>query len=305
VFKQLISWEMLSLTVLISIPYILAALGGMFSERSGIINIGLEGIILNGALSAVLGTWYTGSPWWGLLSAVLGGGLTAFVHALATIRFRVNQIVSGFAVNLLAIGLTRFILKIVFHSSSNSERIPGLPFWQVSFLSQIPVINIIVTRPLVFITFLLIIGSYFFLFRTVFGLHLRSVGENPEAGDTLGLPVERLRYAGVLLSGFLAGLGGAWLALEQHQFIDGMSNGRGYIALAALIFGKWKPHGILLASLLFGFAEAMQIELQSIGVRLPFQFIQMIPYLLTIIVLSGVVGRSIPPAALGTVYRRE
>jgi len=301
-WQTIFSLVMVTQTIRISIPYILASIGGTFSERGGVINIGLEGMILNGAFCAVLATWYTGNAWAGVIAAVIGGVLTALIHAVVSIRYKANQIISGVAINLFAVGITKFILKIVFHSSSNSERVAGLPLWKIPIIDRIPVINTIFSTPLILLTLGIIILSHILIFKTPFGLRLRSCGEHPQASDTLGVKVNLMRYSGVLISGALAGLGGGWLSLDQHCFTDGMSGGRGFIALAAMIFGKWTPLGATGAALLFGFAEALQIQLQSAGVKIPTQFVQMIPYLLTMVVLASAIGRAVPPAADGIPY---
>ncbi len=301
-WQTIFSLVMVTQTIRISIPYILASIGGTFSERGGVINIGLEGMILNGAFCAVLATWYTGNAWAGVIAAVIGGALTALIHAVVSIRYKANQIISGVAINLFAVGITKFILKIVFHSSSNSERVAGLPLWKIPIIDRIPVINTIFSTPLILLTLGIIILSHILIFKTPFGLRLRSCGEHPQASDTLGVKVNLMRYSGVLISGALAGLGGGWLSLDQHCFTDGMSGGRGFIALAAMIFGKWTPLGATGAALLFGFAEALQIQLQSAGVKIPTQFVQMIPYLLTLVVLASAIGRAVPPAADGIPY---
>lgn len=290
-------------TIRISVPLILAALGGVCSERSGVINVALEGIMLNGAFCAVLGTYYFGNPWAGLVASVLGGILTAVIHGIITIRYKADQIISGIAINLLALGVTKFFLKVIFHSSSNSTRIIGFEAWEAHFQSM-PVIKDIIGDPLIFITILSIVAVHFSLFRTPWGLRLRAVGEHPQAADTLGVHVNRMRIMGVLLSGCLAGLAGAWLAFDQHQFTDNMSAGRGFIALAAMIIGKWTPLGAVGAALLFGFAEGLQMQLQAWGVHIPTQFVQMTPYLLTIVVLAGLIGKATPPSSLGLPYKK-
>ena len=304
-FLQIFSFALLSTTIRISIPYILAALGATVSELGGVVNIGLEGLILIGAFCSVLGTYYTGNPWLGVLCAMAGGMLFAGIHAVVCVKFRANQIISGLALNIMAVGVTKFFLKYFFHSSSNSGRISGLPEWDLPFLSGVPVLGDIVSNPLILLTILLVFAVLYAVYRTPFGLRLRAVGENPEAADTLGVNIYKMRYAGVLISGALAALGGAWLAYDQHQFTDGMSGGRGYIALTAMIFGKWNPALAALASLLFGFAEAIQIQLQTMGVNLPGQFIQMIPYVLTIVVLAGSFSKSTAPSADGVPYEKE
>jgi simple sugar transport system permease protein len=287
----------------ISVPYTLAALGATFSERGGVINIALEGIMLNGALAYVLGANATGNPWAGVASAVLAGMATGWIHGIVTVRFRADQITSGLGINLLAAGLTKFVLTQVFHSSSNSSRVVGLPGWHLLGLENLPAIGSVLGTPLVVLTLLLVLLGQALLFRSVFGLRLRSIGERPEAAATLGLPVTFYRYAGVVISGALAGLGGAWLASEQHSFTDGMTNGRGYIAIAAMIVGKWSPLGAAAACLLFGAAEALQITLQ--GAAFPTELLQMLPYLVTMLALAGFIGRAIPPRSLGTPYDPE
>jgi simple sugar transport system permease protein len=290
-------------TLRISVPYTLAALGATFSERGGVINIALEGMMLNGALAYVLGAHWTGSPWVGVLAAIVVGALTGLLHAVVTVRFRADQITSGLGINLLAAGLTKFVLTQVFDSSSNSSRVVGLPDWDLFGLSRLPALGPVLATPLVLLTLLLVLLGQALLFRTVFGLRLRGIGERPEAAAALGLPVARYRTAGVLLSGALAGLGGAWLASEQHSFTDGMTNGRGYIAIAAMIVGKWSPLGAGAACLLFGAAEALQITLQ--GSAFPSELLQMLPYLVTMLALAGFIGRAVPPRSLGTPYDPE
>jgi ABC-type uncharacterized transport system permease subunit len=287
----------------IGVPYTLAALGSTFSERGGVINIALEGMMLNGALAYVLGAHWTGNPWAGVAAAVAAGVLTGLLHALVTVRFRADQITSGLGINLLAAGLTKFVLTQVFHSSSNSSRVVGLPDWDLFGLARLPALGPVLATPLVLLTVLLVLLGQALLFRSVFGLRLRSIGERPEAAATLGLPVTFYRYAGVLISGALAGLAGAWLASEQHSFTDGMTNGRGYIAIAAMIVGKWSPLGAAAACLMFGAAEALQITLQ--GSAFPSDLLQMLPYLVTMLALAGFIGRAIPPRALGTPYDPE
>ncbi len=304
-FLQIFTLALLSTTVRISVPYILVALGATVSELGGVVNIGLEGLILIGAFCSVLGNYYTGNPWLGVLCAVAGGMFFAWIHAVVCIKFRANQIISGLAINIMAIGVTKFFLKYFFHSSSNSGRISGLPKWNIPFLSGTPVLGDITSSPLILLTILLVFAVFYAVYKTPFGLRLRAVGENPEAADTLGVNVYKMRYAGVLISGALAALGGVWLAYDQHQFTDGMSGGRGYIALTAMIFGKWNPALAALAALFFGFAEAIQIQLQTIGVDLPVQFIQMIPYVLTIVVLAGSLSKSTAPSADGVPYEKE
>src|SRR3954469_11391931 len=281
----------LAQTLRIAIPYLLASAGGVMSERAGLIGLTLEGYMLGGAFFAVLGSYAAGSPTLGVLAAVAGGGTLALMYAVSAIRFRADQAVVGIAINLLAIGLTRFLLRLFFDSSSNSPRVTGFTGSGTGFVA-------LVQNPLVWLGVIAMPLIGWMLYRTPFGLRVRAVGEHPGAAASVGVPVARVRYLAVVLSGMLAGLGGGYLALDQHQFTDGMTAGRGFIALAATIFGRWDPVRAGLACLLFAAAETLQIQLQG-SQALPSQFVEMIPYVLTIIALAGVVGRAIAPAALG------
>ena len=273
----------------IAVPYLFAASGGVVAERAGIVSLTLEGFMLGGAFAAVLGTNYSGSPWVGVLTGILGGLIFALIHAVATIRYRADQVVVGVAINLLAIGVTRFFLKLFFDSSSNSPRVTG-------FGGNIKAAGF--DNPLLWLGLLVAPVMAFVIYRTPFGLRVRAAGEHPEAAESVGVSVKRVRYAAVALSGVLAGLGGVYLALDQHQFTDQMTAGRGFIAISAVIFGRWDPIKAALACLLFAAAETLQIQLQG-SHAIASQFIEMIPYVLTIVALAGVVGRAVPPAALG------
>lgn len=283
----------LAQTLRIVVPYLFAAAGGVVSERAGIIALALEGFMLSGAFCAALGSYFSGSAWIGVLSGVGGGVLMALLYALATIRYRADQVVVGIAINLLAVGLTRFFLRLAFDSSSNSPRVPGFGGEQ-SGAGLFAALG----NPMVWLGVLCIALVAWGLARTPFGLRVRAVGEKPEAARSLGVPVARVRWIAVAISGALASLGGVYLALDQHQFTDGMTAGRGFIALAAIIFGQWVPVRVALACLLFAAAETFQIQLQGLQL-IPSQFVEMIPYVLTIVALAGVVGRATPPAALG------
>lgn len=288
-------------TVRLAVPYSLAGLGGVYSERSGVVNIGLEGQMLAGAFAATAATNLTGNAWLGLIAGVAVGMLLGLVHGLVCITFKADQTVSGLAIIIFAAGITVFLSWLLFGKTQikveHTLKIPllhDLPAFQTLF-SQIP--------PLVFATAALIVASHFIIFRSVFGLRLRSVGEHPQAADTVGINVARMRYYGVVVSGGLAGLAGAYLSLEHaHYFVKGISAGRGFIGLAAMIFGKWTPLGAAGASLLFGFGEAVKPYLPKI---VPSQFIDMIPYLLTLAVLIGAVNRTAGPAAVGRPYEKE
>jgi ABC-type uncharacterized transport system permease subunit len=290
-------------TLRIAMPYLFASAGGVMSERAGLIGLTLEGYMLIAAFCAATGSyfaqaaWHAGgaAPWIGIASGVAGGAAAALLYGLCTIRFRADQVVVGIAINLLAIGLTRFFLRLFFDSSSNSPRVPGFGGQETGagFLA-------LAHNPLVWIGVVIVPVTAWLLYRTRFGLRVRAVGEHPVAALSVGVPVHRVRWLAVALSGAVAGLGGVYLALDQHQFTDGMTAGRGFIALAATIFGRWDPKRVGVACLLFAAAETLQIRLQ--GAQLvPSQFVEMIPYLLTIIALAGVVGRAVPPAALGRV----
>ncbi|MGQ0538148.1 MAG: ABC transporter permease [Gemmatimonadaceae bacterium] len=287
----------LAQTLRIATPYLLAASGGVLSERVGIIALTLEGWMLVGAFCAALGAFYSGSPWIGLLAGAAGGVLAAALHAWTTIRYRANQVVMGIAINLLAVGVTRFFLRLAFDSSSNSPRVPGFD-WLSGTGGASSGLFASLVNPLVFIALGALFGVAWLLHHTPFGLRVRAAGEKPEAATSVGVGVDGVRWMAVLLGGALASLGGVFLALDQHQFTDGMTAGRGFIALAAVIFGNWRPHRVAVACLLFAAAEALQIRLQGLQ-ALPSQFVEMIPYVLTIVALAGLVGRAAPPSALG------
>jgi simple sugar transport system permease protein len=285
----------------LSIPYTLAGLGGTYSERSGVVNIGLEGMMLTGAFTAVAVTNTTGNAWVGLLAAILVGMLLGLVHAVVCVTFKADQIVSGLALIVFAAGITVFCAWLLYNQTQIQVeaylRVPVLhtiPFFKGLF-NQIP--------PLVFLTVAIVIASHFVIFKTVFGLRLRSVGEHPQAADTLGISVAKMRYTGVIISGALAGMAGAYLSLEHaHYFVKGISGGRGFIGLASMIFGKWTPFGTAGAGMLFGFGEALKPYLPKV---VPSQFIDMIPYILTILVLTSAIGRATPPASIGVPYIKE
>jgi len=279
-------------TVRKSVPLIFASIGGFFSERSGVVNIGLEGMMLFGAFSGALIAYMTHNPWLGVLGAAVVGGLVGCLHAVATITLRANQIISGVAINMLATGGTLFLSQVFVGGERSFSLAPSdrLPMWG-AFV------------PLAYISFVLVAFAYFFSYYTVPGLRLRAVGEHPRAADTQGISVTRMRFFGVIASGVCAGLGGAYLPFFSGSFTKNMTSGQGFIALAALIFGKWNPIGAMAASILFGFADALQESLQGRG-DLPSQLFQVIPYVLTIVALAGVIGRSVPPASVGKHYER-
>lgn len=278
-------------TLRIAIPYGFAAAGGALAERAGVVSLTLEGFMLSGAFCAVLGASVTGSAWGGLLFGLVGGLAVGALHAALSVRFRADQIVVGIAINLLAVGATRLLLKLVFHSSSNSGRVAGFGEGASAGLA-------LLENPLFWLACAALPAVSFLIERTPFGLRLRAAGEHPEAAESLGVSVARVRVLAVLGSGALAGLGGVFLALDQHQFTDGMTAGRGFIALAAIIIGAWRPLRAGLVCLLFAAAETLQIQLQAFQF-LPSQLVSTIPYLVTLLVLVGWVGRTRAPAALG------
>jgi ABC-type uncharacterized transport system permease subunit len=288
--KNIFTIALLASMVRLATPLILAALGGLYSERSGIINIALEGLMLAGAFTAATVTYFSGSPWIGLLAAVAAGVIVASIHAVACIKFKADQVVTGMAINILFLGVPALLSGALFDSTGATPQIP-----KEDLLQYAPMI----------IAFALVPLTWYVLNRTPFGLRLRAVGENPEAADTAGISVARIRYTGVLLSGALAALGGAYLSIGQSSlFTRNMTAGRGFIALAALIFGKWRPVQTMFACLFFGLAEAVAIQMQGV-VKIPVQFIQIIPYVLTIIMLAGFIGLSRAPRSLGIPYQKE
>ncbi len=269
-------------------PLIFASLGGIFSERAGVINIALEGMMLTGAFSGVFVTYITGNPWIGVCAAILAGGLLGFIHGILTIKFAGDQIVSGTGINIFALGFTAYMSQIVWGSRGASQSVQGLGTVSVPLLADVPLVGEVIGKqtPLVYIALFAVIASYIVLFKTPFGLRVRAVGEHPGAADTTGINVHKTKYLCVIISGILASLGGVFLSLGHLSlFVNGMTGGRGFIALAAMILGGWSPVGALGASLLFGFADALQIRLQSVG-ALPSQIILTLPYILTIIVLA-------------------
>ncbi|HOF03356.1 MAG TPA: ABC transporter permease [Atribacterota bacterium] len=296
----------------IAVPLALAGLGGVFSELSGVVNIGLEGIMLTCAFTAVAATNFTGNVGLGILSAAIVGILLGLIHAIVTVTFKANQIVSGVAINLFGSGITVFLSWLWFHESQIMV-LKNLPYWglnipnpgETSSLIRSLIIIFAHHSPMVYLTILIVVVSHILIFKTPFGLRMRSVGEYPQAADTLGINVSNMRYLAVLISGGLAGLAGSFLSLEQaHYFVKEMSGGRGFIALAAMIFGKWTPFGTVGAALLFGAGEALAIRLQGIF-TVPVQFINMVPYALAIFVLVGAIGRATAPAADGVPYEKE
>lgn len=306
--SQLIDLSLLAATLRLATPIIYAAIGGLFSERSGVMNIALEGIMLIGAFVAVVVSFFTNDPWLGVLAAMIAGGLTAAIHAVVCIKFKADQIVSATGINILGAGLPGFLLVRIWGQYGMSPLVPGLSTVRLPLLSDVPIVGPVLgsQNPLVYVALLLVLISHIFFFWTPLGLRIRAVGEHPRAADTAGIDVFKLRYACVITSGVLAGIGGAYLSVGQlSQFSQLMTQGRGFMGLAAMIFGNWKPVGALIACLLFGFADALQMSAQAMGVPLPPEFLQMVPYVLTLIAVTGFIGRAIAPAAIGRPYEKD
>jgi general nucleoside transport system permease protein len=300
--------EILNLALLFSAlraatPLIFAALGGLFSERSGVINIALEGLMLSGAFTAAVITYQTGSAFLGFSCGIVAGGILAAVYAAAVIKFQADQVVAGMAINFLMIGLPALISGVIYDSTGSTPQIDKNDKLLSFSNDSVSIATIL--------ALLLVPVVWYVVYKTPFGLRLRATGENPEAANAAGVNVISLRYWAVILSGFLAAAGGAYLSIGQSSlFTKGMTAGRGFIALAALILAKWRPVPVLFACLFFGLMEALTVQIQGVfkmpsGEEIPVQFIQMIPYVLTIIVLAGFIGLSRAPRALGLPYRKE
>jgi ABC-type uncharacterized transport system permease subunit len=297
-------------------PLTFAAIGGMFSERSGVVNIGLEGMMLMGAFFGAWGADRTGSWVGGLAFGIAAGGALALVHAVFSIHLRADQIVSGTAVNFLALGITGYIYNDVYGNNGTPNDLPAIPDVNIGFLDSIPphaLGNLLdgafgSLNLMIWIALALLPVSYVLMFRTAIGLRIRSVGEHPRAAETVGISVYGTRYAAVTLSGMLAALGGVFLSIGfVNSFTENMTAGRGFIALAALIFGGWRPFGAFAACVLFGFSSALAQRLPDLSgseSAWPVLF-QTLPYVLTLIAVAGIIGRSIPPAAIGRPYKKQ
>ncbi len=297
-------------------PIMIGALAGIWCERSGVINIAIEGMMLVGACFgfwvlyylrlAVPADQYGVALTVGVIVAVLGGGLMALLHAWLSIRFAIDQIISGTVINILAAGVTAFIRRE--YLASTEAGLDRLPAFSIPILKDIPLIGNIFTngQPIFYLMFVLLIGSHVVLFYTRWGLRTRAIGEKPSAADTLGINVNRMRWTNVFVAGLIAGLGGAWFSLEvTGTFTEGMTRGSGFIALAAMIFGNWTPFGAFGGALLFGFSDALGLRFQILDVPVPYQFLQMVPYIITLVVLAGLVGRAYAPKAIGVPYKKE
>lgn len=314
--SDIITPDLFAAALRMATPLALAAIGGTICERSGVVNIALEGIMLIGAFFGTAAVLATGSPWLGVLVAVLAGIAVSAVHAVASVNLRTDQVVSGTAINLLALGLTGFLMELWYGHPGTTQPIPTLqPVFQIGALGEGFIGEVwrwingvfLSHTPIVYFAIIIAIGTHWAMYHTRWGLRLRALGEHPRAVDTAGVSVARGRWMAVLMSGALGGLAGANLSIEQvGVFQEGFTNGRGFIALAANIFGRWTPIGSYLASLLFGFADALQIKLQPFRdvINLPPEFFLMVPYVVTVVVLAGVIGRAVGPAQVGVPYKK-
>jgi simple sugar transport system permease protein len=314
--EAVITWSTIFAAMLVyATPLTYAALGGMFSERSGVVNIGLEGMMLMGAFFGAYGADKTGSWGLGILIGILSGCALGLVHAVFAIHLRADQIVGGTAINFLALGITGYLYNDIYGNNGTPNNLPAIPNVHLGFLSSIPPhglgnfledvlgdLNL-----MIWLSFAVLLLAWLVLFRTGIGLRVRSVGEHPRAADTVGISVYGIRYASVITSGGLAAMGGVFLSIGfVNSFTENMTAGRGFIALAALIFGKWRPFGAFGACLLFGFASALAPQFQNVESWQQYQVLfEALPYLLTLIAVAGLIGRSIPPAADGKPYIRQ
>jgi len=310
-FLSILNEDLIVATIRLSTPITLAAVGATICERTGIVNIAMEGLMIMGAFFSALFAYTTGNPWIGLMAGLIFGGIFSLLHAFATVTLHIDHVVSGAVLNILSFGITRYLLILSFGHPGTSEPVPvylGEFEYAIPLLSRIPFIGraLFSQTPIVYMSFVIVIGFSFFLYRTKMGLHMRASGEHPLALETLGVSVYKMRYGGIIISGLTSGLAGAYLAIENSTaFTEGMTNGRGFIALAANISGGWNPIGSFLASLFFGFADALQYRIQAIShaigwlTDVPSEIFIMFPYMATVIVVAGLVRRSRPPRSIG------
>jgi ABC-type uncharacterized transport system permease subunit len=290
-----------------STPALFAALGENIAERSGVLNLGVEGMMLIGAFAGFIGTFVTGNVIVGILFAIAGPMVMAALMAFLSVSLRTNQLVAGLAIWLLGVGLAALLYRLTFGVVTVSPTVPTIPLIDIPFLSSIPVLGPIIFNhdAMIYLAFLLIPLTHIFLFKTSIGLKIRTVGENPKQADTLGVNVNRIRYMSVIIGGAFAGLGGCYIALvTTGSFSENIAAGQGWIALAAVIFGRWRPFWIVIGALVYGMVNATALGLQSIGTTIPFQFLLMLPYLLPIAILAAMYKKSVAPAALATPYKR-
>ncbi len=300
--------NLLLATVRMAVPLIFIATAELYSERAGMVNIGLEGLAAIGSLVGFLMCFITGSAWIGILCGALAGILVNMIYAFATVTLCANHTVYGMAINIFAPALASFINRVYFGAGSQLNQIKLMDTVNIPGLKDIPIIGPLLFNqtPMVYLAFVLVIFTSIFFNRTKAGLNYKSVGEHPKAAATLGIPVIRIKYLSCVICGALAGIGGAYLTTcYSNTFTEGNIAGRGFIGLAAVIFGRWNAVGVMLACLFFGFCDALQIRLQVMSIGIPYQFFQMIPYVATIIVLSILGGKKSGPAAKGQPYRSE
>ncbi len=306
--ETVVVWSALFASMLrYATPLIFGALGGLFSERSGVVNVGLDGMMLMGAFFGIMAADKLDSWVLGLLCGVLSGGAMALLHAIWSITFRADQIISGFAINFLAYGLTGYLFIDIYGQEGTPTDIPSIPNVHLAFLQDVPFLGDIFgnLNLMIWIALFLVPLAWLVLFRTPLGLRLRAVGEHPRAADTVGIDVYRYRYGAVIVSGMLAAAGGAYLSIGfVNSFNENMTAFRGFIALAAVIFGNWRPFGAAAACLLFGFSSALAQRLPEYSGSAATLF-QALPYVLTLIAVAGVIGRSVPPAAVGRPYKKQ
>lgn len=298
----------LNVAIRAAIPILIAGLGLVVCSRAGVVNIGAEGMMLMGAVMGYAGSFLTGNPWLGLLIGMATGATIGILFAALVITFRADQTVIGVAIGVLGSGLSITLNRAIFGMEGLTPAVQTFPTVAIPFLSDIPLLGPILfnNNVLVYITYVIIVLLQILMFKTELGLKIRAVGEHPRACDTLGINVAAIRYGAIIFSGVMCGFAGAYMSLAQlNNFVEGMVAGRGYMALSAVIFGKWKPVGVLIATLVFGLGEALQYKLQAINSGVPYQFLKMIPYILTILAIAGIVGRSQGPAASGKPYLKE
>ncbi len=289
-------------------PILMAALGLIYMELSGVVNIGTEGVMLIGALTGSIFSFLSGSAWIGMLMAGLVGMVFGLLFALLVVTIKANQIVLGIAYNILALGLTTTISRLVFGLSTGPIKIPGFKIWAIPLLSGIPILGKSLFSQMgpMYLILLFVPLTQYFISTTSIGLKIRAVGEHPKAAETAGINVSAIRYGTIIFSFFFVGCAGSYLSLGLlNLFSENMTAGRGFIALAAVIFGKWNPWGILGAALLFGFGDALGIQAQAMGSSIHYQFLLMLPYILTVAALAGFVGKAIPPTASGKPYSKD
>lgn len=296
--------DYLTAAIRLSIPLGFAALGGMWSERSGVLNIALEGMLLTGAFVSATVAFISNNAWLGLIMGGIIGGVVGLLHAYLCVTLKINQIVSALGINLSVTGLTAFFSRIVF-SQGSTNILPKFSFFEFLIQSKLKFF-FLPTNLFIFLLITLTIGSIYLLFYTNFGLSVRAVGQYPLAAETSGISVNWIRYNCVILSGILCGVGGSYLALVHIQyFAEGIVAGKGYIALAAVIFGRWHPLGIMGACFLFGATESLQLRIQAFDINIPYQFLNMLPYFIALLALLGLGGKASPPQGLGVAYNKE